>query len=519
MDPEAGDCYYRQFIVDFDQPITLLGRKWAKQVSPTQIVIGSGQDLFPVQACLRIRFKYGNNEDPLSFTPSRNFAKIGNIQVPFAKCNRGKHQHGNTWRNNLLNGTHGGDDGELQTDALGPFQPFRNPIPNEGGYNNLYPLQGSVLDSATTLLLCDGMRERMPIGCLDPYSGQPVASPVIHARGYKLARGNKVHAKLPAFWRAAPFEDPNHSDPDYAKPRVAWPGTCPYEAQLRAYMAHDGQHLCRAYDTALAALSLYNCEGAADDLQMYATEARYGDWRTPPPVSVKGIGSGFYGNRESGNVSRLWSIVGHRNPILQPTIDSIMETGQLLRVCKLPPKSYNPDPWEPGPGSNLTDPVNADDEVEQSQEVIFYWFNAFLAAGEVRRALNLISNECLNPESLSRRKGYIPKFFVTGKNDRPDGSGTHGTPVRVIEKGCGNRDAAPCAAIGIAAHVDPHNRALYLGAACWLLDKPQGRTLLKMENGKLVPDIAALYSAYKDYWDYYQQSDALLSACEIELGI
>lgn len=501
MTPLAGDLYYSRIVIDLDVDVQIVERLHVRQTGPRQVTIGGtpGGDLWPVQASLRIRHAKPGM-DALDKLPLVPHATVGHVTIPFSRALKGQYAYGRTWAQNLRNGTTGGDNGWMQTGALGPFQPGGNNQAGPGGFTDIEIAYGREFDSATALLKHDLCWDRMPIDCLDPETGNPAPNPVLGSHGYVLERGAKVQSHLPCFWIAAPTSD----DADRAVARKGNLGACAYEGALRAYQAHNGQHWSRAFSPGLAAWRVFGDACAEFDLQMLAADARYAH----PAASdaVPGQGSTFYGRREPSWVSMLWSELGQRNPIGPETVKCQTKADAFMCVPSVPNPSFVPNPWLPdNPNDNIPDPLPADRSVEQTQERFAATVHAMVAMGNVRAAIRACTSQFLDPDSVSRRRGYVPRFFATGL---PSGA------VGRITEACGPPDFAPMLAFGTMCFADPANRTLWLDAACYLLAPymPQGHTAIIGGH----PNHAALYNAFKYHQDVRGQIGGVLAALEEE---
>lgn len=130
------------------------------------------------------------------------------------------------------------------------WAPYGEAMAAPPGANDRHGVPGHEQDGPGFLLRCDRVMERMPIGCLDQETGQPIQ---LEDEDYTLDRGWTKGGAHVAFCRAFAVYD------DTRVPRVTCPGSSTYRDMMlglvvdASFTPYNGQHLGNALGAILAA--------------------------------------------------------------------------------------------------------------------------------------------------------------------------------------------------------------------------------------------------------------------------
>lgn len=389
--PGAGELNIDRIEITFDRPPTgiLPCANWT--VVGNKLIIGAGHEGFLPRASLRVRWDY---------------SAVAPTSVPYgpATVHWAASQHRDIFTP-LKNGLP-----HPRPTGMWPVYGEQQVAPP--GADDRDAVAGWEQDGAGLLLRSDMTMNRMPIGCLDQHTGEPI---VLHDPTYTLDA--TPNAQLVQFSRAFSVSDPTRA------PRVTVPGTCSYFSFMRTNEpAFNGQHRGNATSRVRGAAQCGD-PIAQFDLRVLANDAA---------MAKSDASSNPFGGRD-----RAWRIdaLAHApefwelgRTMSNENVAAQTQSGGILRA----PAGYgfNPSPQSYGM------PADFDSDQLMERDLTCYAAGLYGQIDLIRRA-------------IIGQPWPAPKFVGVGRN-QTEIFDTYQHP-------CGPGDYYGDIALGVWAVLDPHD--------------------------------------------------------------
>lgn len=386
--PGAGELFLSSITIEFDVEVhgVLARSHWTASVNT--LTLGSGSEYMTPRGSLRVRWDY----------PARcpQSVAYGPVKLQFAP----------TQKRDIFHALAATLPNVRDT---GMWAPLGDRQPDTPGGQGIAAVAGWEQDGAGFLLRHDLTMERMPIGCLDPNTGQPLAMP---GSEYVTVRGWGKTTQLAAFTNPAhPMYD------DARSPLLTWAGTCSYRDLMlgkadrsQSYLPYDAQHLCRALAPAKAAARCGD-PVAQFDLAMIATDCASA--RTDASALPNGSRGLAWTLDAFAQYRPMWK---KAKALIDRMVTAQMVNGGILRA----PFGYSfaPSPWEVS--ETIPVPIPKDCDVD--------------AVGLERalsvHALALDNRQPAMKKAMDGQPWPAVKFVAVGKMQDPAQTFTHyQTPV------------------------------------------------------------------------------------------